>query len=180
MQGHQAWVSSLSDARLGARKALLQASVKVADPEQVLWPHVGIDGMTPQHKAVVSAHAAVLDYADHVSPFHNRCSNYWTKQLDSHELPEGETLDVALSELHNEWVDRLYEQTVTVEQPRRMAEEKTHIKRVHLPLSSSRTVYRALNKCLESIGLAAQVEPARGGDIATSDGAGAIDIADSQ
>lgn len=154
---HNSWLRSLEEARNRCRQAMLQSSVDVANPHRALWPHVGRSQMTTEHQTVAQAHAAVLDYAQHVAPFQNRCSMFWTEELvEPHEFPDGEKFDVALSEI-SEWADRRY--VIESEESHELTgnSKTTEYRRVHIPVNYSRLYQEQLNKCLETLGLAAQL-----------------------
>lgn len=155
---HNSWVQSLGEARNRCRQALLQSSVDVSNPYRALWPAVPRGRMNTEHQTVAQAHAAVLDYAEHVEPFQNRCSRLWTEEIvKPHEFPDGETLDVALAEIED-WADRRY--VIETENKHELTgrSKDSEYRRVHLPTKYSRECYRQLNKCLEKLNLAAELK----------------------
>lgn len=154
-RAHTDWVASINDARATCRQALMQASVDVSDPHRALWPAVRRQQMTQEHQTVAQCHAAVLDYAEHVEPFKNRCAGKWTEQIDTdHEFPDGDTLPVVLAEIED-WADRRYEQRVGSKNELTGRKREQQIRRVHLPTAYARGAFRQLNTCLEQLKLAA-------------------------
>ena len=154
-RSHTDWVSSLHDARTRCRNALVQASVDVSDPGRALWPAVPREQMTREHQTVAKAHAWVLDYAEHVEPFRNRCSRVWTEDFeDPYQFRGGEELELALSELE-EWADLRYEVSVGRRHELTGKSQRTEYRRVHLPSGAARSAFRQLNACLEKLNLAA-------------------------
>ena len=154
--GHSNWLQSLGESRNTCRKALAQASVDVSDPQRALWPPVSRGGMTQEHRTVAQCHAAVLDYAEHVEPFANRCSDPWTREIATFHFPDGDSLSISLEELE-QWADRRYEiEEKTVDELTGTTTE-TEYRRVHLPTKYSRECFRALNECLENLELAADL-----------------------
>lgn len=156
--GHANWIQSLNEARSQCRQALMQASVDVSDPRRALWPAVPRQRMTREHQTVAQCHAAVLDYAEHVEPFRNRCAGFWTEQIEpDHEFPDGNTLPVNLKELEA-WADRRYREQVGTTHELTGRAEDTKLRRVHLPTAYTRQAFRQLNKCLEQLQLSVQLE----------------------
>jgi len=154
-QSHANWMASMSEAHATCRQTLMQASVDVSDPRRALWPAVPRRAMTQEHRTVAQCHAAVLDYAEHIEPFKNRCSMKWTEEIEPpHEFPNGETLPVVLSELE-QWADRRYEQTVGKRHELTGRQRETEYQRVHIPTAIARECFRKLNACREMLKLAA-------------------------
>jgi hypothetical protein len=154
-QSHANWMSSMNEAHSTCRQTLMQASVDVSDPKRALWPAVPRSQMTQEHQTVAQCHAAVLDYAEHIEPFKNRCSRKWTEQIEPpHEFPDGETLPVVLSELET-WADRRYEETVGDRHELTGRQKRQEYCRVHIPTAYVREAFRKLNDCREMLKLAA-------------------------
>ena len=154
-RSHTDWVSSLHDARSRCRNALVQASVDVSDPDRALWPGVPREEMTREHQTVAKAHAWVLDYAEHVEPFQNRCPKKWTEDFDRpHEFPNGEQLELALCDIE-EWSDIRYQIEVGDKHELTGNKQSTEYRRVHMPTGAARKAFRQLNACLEKLNLAA-------------------------
>jgi hypothetical protein len=154
-QAHRGWVASMDEAHATCRQALMQASVDVSDPTRALWPAVPRQHMTQEHQTVAKCHAAVLDYAEHIEPFENRCAHKWTEQIEpSHEFPDGDTLPVVLSEIE-EWADRRYAERVGETHELTGRKETERYYRVHLPSAYARACFRQLNDCREILKLAA-------------------------
>jgi len=154
--GHTNWLQSLGESRNTCRQALAQASVDVSDPKRALWPPVSRGNMTREHQTVARCHAAVLDYAEHVEPFANRCSDAWCREIATHEFPDGDTLSVALEEIE-QWADRRYEIEKTSVHELTGRNSDTEYRRVHLPTTYARQCFRTLNECLEQLQLAADL-----------------------
>jgi hypothetical protein len=154
-QSHANWMASMNEAHSTCRQVLMQASVDVSDPERALWPAVPRELMTQEHQTVAQCHAAVLDYAEHIEPFKNRCAGLWTEEIEPpHEFPEGETLPVVLKELE-EWADRRYELQVGTRHELTGCSRDTEYRRVHIPTAYARECFRKLNDCRERLKLAA-------------------------
>jgi hypothetical protein len=157
-QGHANWLQSMSQARNNCRQALIQASVDVSDPTRALWPAVGRDNMTREHRTVAQAHAALLDYVEHIEPYSARCAGLWTAEIvPEHAFPDGDTLPVVLSELE-EWADMRYEDASQQHGELNPRQTATEIKRVHLPTAYARAAFRQANKCLERLKLGVDIE----------------------
>jgi len=154
---HTNWVQSLGEARNTCRKALARASVDVSDPERALWPAVPRSQMTREHKTVAKTHASVLDYAEHIEPYSERCIEPWTRQIATFEFPDGEELDICLSEIE-QWADLRFEQKTTAKDELCGRKEDYEHRRVHLPTMYSRECFRLLNKCLGELHLAADLK----------------------
>lgn len=154
-QSHANWMASMNEAHSTCRQVLMQASVDVSDPERALWPAVPRELMSQEHQTVAQCHAAVLDYAEHIEPFQNRCAGLWTEEIEPpHEFPEGETLQVVLSELED-WADRRYELQVGTRHELTGRSRDTEYRRVHIPTAYARECFRKLNDCRERLKLAA-------------------------
>jgi hypothetical protein len=157
-QSHANWMASMNEAHSTCRQVLMQASVDVSDPERALWPAVPRRQMTQEHQTVAQCHAAVLDYAQHIRPFRNRCSNKWTERIEQpHEFPEGDTLPVVLSELE-QWADRRYKLKVGARHELTGRQEKTEYRRVHLPPAYARKCFIQIDECRERLKLAVDLE----------------------
>jgi len=157
-RAHTNWVKSLNEAQLSCRKALKQETVDVSDSNRALWPAVPREAMTREHQTVAQCHAAVLDYAELIRPFKNRCAGKWTQELyHPHEFPDGDTLDIVLSEIES-WSDRLYTERVGEEHELTGRKKQQKLRRVHIPSSYSRAFYNQLNDCRERLQLAADLE----------------------
>ena len=154
-QAQHGWLASLHDARTRCRHAIVQASVDVSDPSRALWPALPPEHMTREQQTVAKAHARVLDYAEHVEPYEYRCAHLWTEDFtDPHTFPDGETLELALSEIE-EWADLRYEIDVGGAHELTGSQKRTEYRRVYLPTAYSRMAFRQLNECLEKLKLAA-------------------------
>jgi hypothetical protein len=154
-QSHANWMQSMNEAHTTCRQVLMQASVDVSDPRRALWPAVPRRFMTQEHQTVAQCHAAVLDYAEHIEPFKNRCADLWTKQIEPpHEFPDGETLPVVLSELER-WADRRYALQVQTEHELTGQQQDNEFRRVHIPTAYARECFRKLNDCRERLKLTA-------------------------
>ena len=154
-QGHANWIAALNDAQLSCRKTLKQASVDVSDPKRALWPAVPRSRMTQEHQTVAQCHAAVLDYAELVRPYKNRCAGKWTESIrEPHEFADGSTLAVCLAEIE-EWADRRYSERVGQTHELTGRKKDHRIRRVHIPTGYVRDLYNQLNDCRERLQLAA-------------------------
>lgn len=157
-RAHTNWVKSLNEAQLSCRKALKQETVDVSDSHRALWPAVPREQMTREHQTVAQCHAAVLDYAELIRPFKNRCADKWTESLFvEHQFPDDDTLPVVLSEIES-WSDRLYTERVGEEHELTGRKKRHRLRRVHIPSSYSRAFYNQLNECRERLQLAAEIE----------------------
>lgn len=157
-RAHQNWVASLYEARAKCRQAKNSASVDVSDPTRAIWPAVSRDNMTREHKTVAQFHAMVLDYAEHVRPFKNRCASYWTEQIaPPHQFDDGNTLPVVLSELHK-WADRRYREPDGTTHELTGRTRTYRVRRVHLPTRYARMAMTQLDKCLERLKLSVDLE----------------------
>jgi len=157
-RSHENWVATLNEARSTCRQALMQASVDVSDPTKALWPAVRRGRMTQEHQTVAQCHAAVLDYAEHVEPYENRCSHIWTEAIrQPHEFPDGDELPVVLREIER-WADMRYEESVGRTDELTGQQERTRLRRVHLPTGYARQTFRQLNRCVEFLKLGADIE----------------------
>ncbi len=154
---HTNWIQSLGEARNTCRRALAQASVDVSDPERALWPAVPRSKMTTEHKTVAKTHAAVLDYAEHVEPFSDRCIEPWTKQIAVFEFPDREELDICLAEIED-WADLRFEEETTTKNELSGRKVEYEHQRVHIPTKYSRECFRLLNDCLGELKLAADLK----------------------
>lgn len=154
-RAHQSWVRSLYEARAKCRQAKNNASVDVSDPKRAIWPAVSRENMTREHKTVAQFHAMVLDYAEHVRPFKNRCAGHWTEEIASpHRFPDGSTLPVVLSEIET-WADRRYREPDGTTHELTGRTRTYTIRRVHLPTKYARMAMGQLDKCLEQLKLSA-------------------------
>jgi len=158
-RSHRDWIESLHDARAHCRQALMQATVDVSDPERALWPAVPRSHMTREHQTVAQAHASLLDYAEHVEPFSNRCSHAWTVPFGGGDfaLPEGERLPLALADIE-EWADLRYALEVGGESELSGTQTQVVHRRVHVPIIHARQAFRQLNKCLDRLQLAVDLD----------------------
>ncbi|RAW44090.1 hypothetical protein DQW50_16340 [Halorubrum sp. 48-1-W] len=152
---HTNWIASMNDAFTTCRQVLMRASVDVSDPRRALWPAVPRSQMSREHQTVAQCHAAVLDYAEHIEPFRNRCSHAWTERIQPpHAFPDGSQLPVVLAELE-EWADRRYEEPVGSKHELTGRKQDVELRRVHLPTEYARGAFRQLNKCREQLKLSA-------------------------
>lgn len=157
-RSHSDWIETLHDSRLRCRQALMNATVDVSHPERALWPTSPPHSMTQEHKTVARSHAAVLDYAEHVEPFSNRCSHLWTQALTGeYAFPDGETLPLALHELHR-WADLKYDVATGGEHELEGEATEVEYYRVHIPTRYARLAHRQLNKCLDRLQLAVDLD----------------------
>ena len=162
-QGHNNWMTSLADAREGCREAVGQSELRAPDPSRTLWPQVDPKQASPSHKSVAKLHASVLDYAEHVSPYQDSCFQLWSEHLDTHTLPDGETLDVSLSSI-GDWKSQLYEIEEQTQHELTGSQTTTEVRRVYIAPKYGRVLYEQLDKCIEHLGLAAHLEAGRDRD----------------
>jgi len=157
-RSHSDWIETLHDSRLRCRQALMQSTIDVSNPEKALWPTKPPALMSDEHKTIAKSHAAILDYAEHVEPFKNRCSHLWTQSIHSdYVFPDGERLPIALADLHR-WADLKYD--LSTGGDHELKGESTDVKyyRVHIPTRYARLAHRQLNKCLDRLQLAVDLE----------------------
>lgn len=170
-QAHQQWITTLSDARKNCREALARGSVYIGDPERALWPVEPANRMSKSHQVAAQIHAAVLDYHEHVEPFNyellsgrdgigksNSSSNLWSETLHTVKLAEGETRRIRLGKLQDKWADKQESVSITIDEGAYGTRTEEIPKRLLMPLSGARKCYRQLNRCVESLNLAVQID----------------------
>jgi len=162
-QGHNSWMTSLSDSRQNCRKAVSRSELRAPDPTQAVWPQVDPRSASRPHKSVAMLHASVLDYVEHVSPYSDSCFKLWSEQLDTHTLPDGEELDVSLASI-DDWKSQLYEVENRTVHELTGVQTETEVKRVYIPPKYGRMLFEQLDRCIEQLGLAAHLEAGRDRD----------------
>lgn len=162
-QGHNRWLRSAGDARKECGLAVQESTLRVPNPERVIWPLKDPTLAPPAQRAAAKLHAKVCNYADHVRPYRDSCFSLWTEQLDTHRFEDGEEIDVCLSELSS-WMSRLYEEEKIVHDELTGNTTETEIKRVYLAPKYGRMMYEQLDACMEEIGFAAHLQPGRDRD----------------
>lgn len=173
-QAHQQWIATLSDARKNCREALARGSVYIGDPERALWPVVSANQMSKAHQVAAQIHAAVLDYHEHVEPFQHelmsgrggigdtddRGATLWSERLHTVAITDEDdgTQHIRLGKLQEQWADHQVQISMTVNEGAYGQRQVSKPRRLLLPLSGARKCYRQLNRCVESLNLAVQID----------------------